>query len=657
MIKPTGVRLAAALAALYLLTRLINLGLLPMVSDEGTYITWGVRALHGRDAGDWLASLEDGKQPLLPWLMVPTIALVEDRLIAGRLVSVALGALNVLLTWRLTFRLFGARAAWVAAALYVIAPVALIHDRMALYDSLVTTCALAVLLAALRWSERPALPGTLTLGGVMGAAVLTKLSALFFVALVPVAVAFWRPAALRRWWLLAQAYFLAGAVYSVMYLSPIVDNLAEGNFQRYSLTAAEVLAVPLQLWLSNASFVIVTSLAYLGAPLAALAAVGLAWSAWRGGHAGRTLALWTLVPLLALVLTAKIMYTRYLVFCLVCALPAAAFALARCWERLPRTRLLFAPAAALLLVPPLQFGAALLGDPVRAPWMDDRRWITDRFQYVESNYAGYGLREVVDTLASRAERAPVVVLTRSATGMPRDGVMAYLLERPRVHLALIPEHEPARARLEREPERAFQAANQGAAVYYVLTDAPNGEQERRFTALHPEARLELSVGKPGGHSRFLLYRLPWPTLGEDVVLDPPVRFADGISLVGFNLERRSARPGETVRLTLYWEATARPSRDYTVFNHVSRAAGGGDTLAGQRDGQPSLGRRPTSTWRPGDFIADSHSISIRADAAPGEYELRTGLYELQTLRRLEVSGAQGSASHYVALGRFTVQAP
>jgi hypothetical protein len=649
--------IAAALAALYLLTRLINLGTLPMVSDEGTYITWGVRALHSGGAGEWLASLEDGKQPLLPWLMVPTLAFVDDRLIAGRLVSVLLGALNVWLTWRLTASLFGGRAAWLAAALYVVAPVALVHDRMALYDSLVTTCALAVLLAALRWSDAPSLSTTVLLGAAMGAAVLTKLSALFFVGLVPLAVALWSPGALRRWWLLAHAFFLAGAAYSVLYLSPIVDNLAEGNFQRYSLTAGEVLALPIQLWQANASFVLATALAYLGAPLTALCAAGLAWSAWKGGRSGRVIALWALAPLLALVLSAKIMYTRYLVFCLVCLLPAAAHLLSAAWKRVPRARLLVAAGAVVTLVPPIQFGAALLLDPNGAPWMDDRRWITDRFQYIESNYAGYGLRDMTAALEAQARRGPVVVLTRSATGMPRDGVTAYLLARPNLHLALIPETEPARQRLEREPERAFQAANQGAPVYYVLTDAPNGEQERRFIALHPDARLELSVSKPGGHSRFQLYRLPWSPIGEDVVLDPPATFAGGVALVGFNVEKRTARPGESVRLTLYWEAAARPSRDYTVFNHVARTAGAVDVLAGQRDGQPSLGRRPTSEWRPGDFVADSHQLTIRSDAAPGEYELRTGLYELQTLERLEIARGSGARSHHVALGGFTVIGP
>src|SRR5205085_5295464 len=127
-----------------------------------------------------------------------------------------------------------------AAALYVVAPIALIHDRMALYDSLVTTTALLVLWATLAWAEQPSWQRSALLGAAIGAALLTKLSALFFVALVPVVILLWQSQALRRWWHLAQAYFLGGAVYSVLYLSPIVDNIQDGNFQRYSLTAGEM---------------------------------------------------------------------------------------------------------------------------------------------------------------------------------------------------------------------------------------------------------------------------------------------------------------------------------------------------------------------------------------------------------------------------------
>jgi len=318
-----------------------------------------------------------------------------------------------------------------------------------------------------------------------------------------------------------------------------------------------------------------------------------------------------------------------------------------------RSPFLAAGALLVLLAPSVRFDALLLADPASAPWFDDRRWITDRFQYVESNYAGYGLRQIVDTLLARSHERPIVVLTRTATGMPRDGVTAYFLHQPHIDVDLIPESESVRRRLEEQPTRAFRDANQGAPVYYVLTDAPDGEQERRFRSLNPGAELEIAVPKPGNHSRFLLYRMPWAPVGEDRALSPPAVFENGISLSGYNVSTRTVRPGDTLRLTLYWEAAATVDRDLTVFNHV---AGPGEVLAGQQDGQPMGGRAPTTGWHPGQFIADSHVIVIRPDAAPGSYELRTGLYELRTLQRVPVRQPGGETTHFVSLGTLTVSA-
>ena len=663
--------LPIALCAAYLLTRLVNLGSLPMVSDEGTYITWGVRALYGSGVEEWLASLEDGKQPLLAWLMPPFLALFEDRLIAGRLVSVLTGLASLTLLVVLGRRLFGHAAGWLSGALYVLAPIALVHDRMALYDSLVTTTALLVLLAALRWAECPSAGRTAQLGACIGLALLTKLSALFFVGLVPLVIAAWRLRSLANWWRLSQAFFIAAACYSVLYLSPIVDNLQEGNFQRYSLTAGEALRFPFDLWLANATFVTLAAGTYLGPALALACVAGLFLAALRTGHTGHAgrggliLLLWVAVPLAAFVLTAKIIYSRYIVFCFVCALPAAAYLLVEAWRLSGRVSgvlpllgarrgargLAAAAGVALVAWPAAAFGAALLADPRSAPWMNDRRWITDRFQYVESNYAGYGLREIVDYLGEQAQRKPVVVLTRDATGMPRDGVTAYLLEQPSVTLGFVPEREPVAERLERQATRAFLLANQGADLYYVLTDAPNGEQEQLFRRRNPEMRLVLDIPKPGNHSRFQLYQMPWDRTTDDIWLDPAPRFGGTIVLRGYNLSARATHPSGTLRLILYWEATARPPRDYNVFNHVADAGG---AIRGQKDGPPGGGQLPTSRWRPRQLVADTHEVQIRPDAPPGDYVLNTGLYDLQTLQRLPVTLPGGAPADHVNLGRVSV---
>jgi hypothetical protein len=286
--------------------------------------------------------------------------------------------------------------------------------------------------------------------------------------------------------------------------------------------------------------------------------------------------------------------------------------------------------------------------------MDDRRYITDRFQYVESNFAGYGLREIVDHLRAQAARGPVVVLTRNTTGMPRDGVTAYLLEWPNVHVGFVPEHEGIEQRLRREPDRAYQLAAQGADLYYVLSDAPNGEQERRFRGLNPGLVPVVEIPKPGNHSRFQLYRtrLAGPT--ADTWLDPPARFGGEIALQGFRVDGAPSTPGGSLRLVLYWEALARPSRDYTVFNHL---LDGGATIWGQHDGQPANGRRPTSRWRVGDLVADIHDLPIRADTPDGTYDLITGLYELETLQRLPVEREQTPPRHHFVLLRVSVGAP
>ncbi|MDQ3703567.1 MAG: hypothetical protein M3442_22000, partial [Chloroflexota bacterium] len=446
-----------------------------------------------------------------------------------------------------------------------------------------------------------------------------------------------------------------------------------GNFQRYSLTLGEVLGLPLDLWWKNALFIAGAAGAYLGWPLVAAAAAGMALALRPGGERGMRLAtLWALAPLLLFILTAKLIYSRYFVFCFVAACLPAAHALSILVRRLSRLPVAVRwrwgrPAAAgligaIVVVPSLPFTTLLLTDPPGAPWMNDRRYITDRFQYVESNYAGYGLPEVVGYLRQQATRRPIVVLTRDTTGMPRDGVTAYLQAWPNVSVGFVPEHETIEAGLQHRPDRAYRLAAQGADVYYVLSDAPNGEQERRFRRLNPAASVVLDIPKPGNHSRFQLYHTRWNGNEGDVFLEPPPVFGDQISLRGYHLPATTVRPGEALDLTLYWEAQARPRASYTVFNHVVDAEG---AIWGQKDSPPGAGQQPTDRWRPGEAVADRFELVLKPETPPGDYTLITGLYELSTLRRLPVgglspngrNGAPDATPDHVTLATITVTNP
>lgn len=681
---------AMLLGATYLGIRLAKLGALPMVSDEGTYIDWGVRAWHARDLSDWLASLEDGKQPLLAWLMVPFLSAVPDRLIAGRLTSIACGAINVALMWSVASRLgrpWGQRtsrlAGPIAGALYVITPVAVVHDRMALYDTLVTTASLMVLLATIHWSERPGWVRVILVGLAIAVSVLTKLSALFFVGLVPVVAVAWNPASRRQWWQLAQAAFIGAGAYSILYLSPIVDNLTDGNFGRYSLTLGEVMKFPITLWWANTVFVAGTFATYIGLPLflATVAAVLALFSpaepdagnvssiASNRGRSAFIIGAWIVVPVAAFVLTAKLIYSRYLVFVLVSTLIPTAIGAARAVvhlggfrsvpakpNRARRLRNLLPIAitslwAGAITISCTSFVWPLINSPAEAPWMNDRRYITDRFQYIESNYAGYGVSELLAYLEQSRLDHPetgIVVVTRTATGMPRDAIFAYLRDRPGITLGYVDETRAVADRFSTDPDRASFQAGRGAPIYYALTDAPGGEQERRFISLNPTARQLLDIPKPGDHSRFKLFQINWTSPAPDTVFDRTTPLlAAAIRLEGFRLDTPKVRAGSDARVILYWTTKHGLSKDLTVFAHlISGFDPTGGLRVAQRDSRPGNGAQPTTGWRPGDFIADRYDISVPSGTPTGTYRLVVGMYDLGTMERMAVTVANGQGASW-----------
>ena len=115
------------------------------------------------------------------------------------------------------------------------------------------------------------------------------------------------------------------------------------------------------------------------------------------------------------------------------------------------------------------------------------------------------------------------------------------------------------------------------------------------------------------------------------------QFGSEIELIGYELAAPDVRPGDTLTLTLYWSALAQPSRNYTVFTHIVDSAG--QTVTGW-DNMPCLEDCPTTRWRIGRLIEDTHLIPLSAELPAGEYSIALGLYFLETGERLPVRGAE-----------------
>jgi hypothetical protein len=125
-----------------------------------------------------------------------------------------------------------------------------------------------------------------------------------------------------------------------------------------------------------------------------------------------------------------------------------------------------------------------------------------------------------------------------------------------------------------------------------------------------------------------------------------VNLGDQVTLLGYDVSPEAVQPGQSLNLTLYWQARREMSKDYTVFTHLIAADG---RIVAQQDNQPVEGRYPTSIWDTGEIVVDRYQLSIAPDAPGGEYHLEVGMYLLSTLERLKVASRDEKGQDHILL--------
>lgn len=109
-------------------------------------------------------------------------------------------------------------------------------------------------------------------------------------------------------------------------------------------------------------------------------------------------------------------------------------------------------------------------------------------------------------------------------------------------------------------------------------------------------------------------------------------------LVGYDLSATELRPGQALTVTLHWQATEATGQRWAVFVHL---VGEDGALLAQSDAEPGGGEFPTSSWLPGEYLADRHVLTLPSDAVAGQAVLRVGLYDQRTGQRLPWVDAAG----------------
>jgi hypothetical protein len=375
--------LLGALAA-----RLPALAQTPLFYDESVYLD---RALSF--PAKLLQTIGDGK--LIQELALALLMSVPvNPLLQARMLSIVCGLATIVLLWRIGARLGQPQGGLLAAVLYAGAPLAALHDALAIPDSMLALVVTAVLAACVHFASRQA-PGrreAALVGGCIGLAALVKLPGLLMLAWPILAVVLLAPdRATRR----QQAAMLPTIVIvpfaCVAMLAPLHYGGAEQSKMSGDWLAARIGNVaPMLDWLAR-----YLPLPILLGPLALLAT--------RTGTPLQRRYVWWLtlagmsIPAAFLVLGATLV-PRYILPAWPPLMLACGLALAILWQTYTR-RGLVAVVLTLALAWDIASAAALARDPVANLLAE-----ADRRQYYQNWTAGYGAGDLVAALRSQAAR-------------------------------------------------------------------------------------------------------------------------------------------------------------------------------------------------------------------------------------------------------------
>ena len=405
---------------LYFATRLYSIMSLPIFTDEAIYTRWSQIARF--DASWRFIPLTDGKQPLFVWIDMMVMRVVNDPLLSGRLVSVFAGLVTMVGLFFLGKTLFSKKIGAIASFLYIIFPFALVYDRMALYDSLVTAGAVWSIFLEVLLVRHKRLDLALILGMILGASVLTKTSGFLFIYLLPFSLLLFKfniknkKSELLRWGALAGvSVIFAYFYYSVLRLSPFYHIINEKN-TLFVYPLKEWLIHPFQFFPNNFQALFDWIFVYSTPPFLILIALS-----FLGKKVKEKLFLfiWFFAPLLGLALLGRTLYPRFILFMTMPILLLAAYSLDNIL-----TRVKFNKALIVLFFLTTLFISDyfILNNFSRSPIPK-----ADLGQYINDWPAGGGIKEIISYLDGQSKKGKIYVASLGTFGsLPTYSVEIYL---------------------------------------------------------------------------------------------------------------------------------------------------------------------------------------------------------------------------------------
>lgn len=195
--------------------------------------------------------------------------------------------------------------------------------------------------------------------------------------------------------------------------------------------------------------------------------------------------------------------------------------------------------------------------------------------------------------------------------------------------------------------------SQHAKIFAVLW-ATDESDPGRFVEGWLDERTYKALDTWYGNVRLAIYAVPQAGPATEMAHPLSATLGDKVMLLGYNLLSEEVYAGDILQLTLFWQALSALDERYVVFIHILDADG---HIVGQRDAEPGGGAMLTTTWQPGQTIADNYGVLISHGTPPGEYRVEVGMYALDSGTRLPISQAGQSSDDSLTLDSIRILRP
>lgn len=519
--------IVALAAILALIPRTVNLlGMDPFV-DEVASLDWPLRVYELTAPRTWLASLlVDGRPPLYLWLLVPFAQVIDNGILAGRVLSVLADVACVVALYALGRELASRTVGAATALLWALSPFPIFFARIAVDDSLLTLMAVLTTLASVRLARQP----TVTTGALCGLAlaltVLVKTNGALLAVAPPLAIVMLgRPLAWRAYVLPIGAALLVGLLASLpllLGLAPLLQQLslhtgtAEQAGGHWFARNVEIAAGWMETLAGNRLLIaagvgLVLALLFRQTGMLFVALLGISLAVLILDVSAALFARRLLLPGFPVYLLAAYAIER------IAHLAMRGFGspgVGRARGRLALGAGVVVVGLAVILAERADLAVAVVQDPVRAPIPG-----SEHASYFENWFAVHGLGQVADELRARGRERRITVLVPPASRegrvlLPHLALRIYLRRDPSIRFV------EASALWRAQDLRELRQFTRDGPTYLVVngshTDGPGmpndvpqytRQLEQRLAQDFPGTREILRIPRPTAPNWLSLYQL------------------------------------------------------------------------------------------------------------------------------------------------------